>query len=73
MKFHVNSECIGCGLCASTCPEIFRLTDKDVAVASDRETEATFEASALDAKDNCPVSAIEVMKGEDGDGVSEKH
>ena len=20
MKFHVNADCIGCGLCVSTCP-----------------------------------------------------
>ena len=23
MKFHVNADCIGCGLCVSTCPEVF--------------------------------------------------
>ena len=27
MKFHVNADCIGCGLCVSTCPEVFTMTD----------------------------------------------
>lgn len=26
MKFHVNADCIGCGLCVSTCPEVFTMT-----------------------------------------------
>ena len=25
MKFHVNADCIGCGLCVSTCPEVFTM------------------------------------------------
>ena len=26
MKFHVNADCIGCGLCVSTCPEAVSYT-----------------------------------------------
>lgn len=63
MRFHVNDSCIGCGLCASTCPEVFQLTDENVAKAGDAETAAELEADALEAKDNCPASAIEVVEG----------
>ena len=64
MKFLVNSGCIGCGLCASTCPEVFQLTDENVAKANSEDIPAELESSALEAKDNCPVSAIEIVKGE---------
>ncbi len=59
MKMHVNESCIGCGLCASTCPEVFSLTDAGVATAIPGEVAPDEEASALDAQQNCPVDAIE--------------
>ena len=34
MKFHVNADCIGCGLCVSTCPEVFTMTDGGTAAAA---------------------------------------
>ena len=48
MKFHVNADCIGCGLCVSTCPE--DVTGPD-------------EAAATDAMQTCPVGAIESVDG----------
>ena len=33
MQVHVNGNCIGCGLCASTCPDEFFLTDGGTAAA----------------------------------------
>lgn len=59
MKFHVNESCIGCGLCESTCPEVFHVTEENVAVAVEQDVDAALEASALEAQDGCPVSAIE--------------
>jgi len=59
MKFHVNDNCIGCGLCASTCPEVFSINDDNVAVAVEGAVDPSLESSALEARDGCPVSAIE--------------
>ena len=59
MKFRVNDACIGCGLCASTCPEVFRMTDENVAVANEEEVASQLENAAREAQENCPVSAIE--------------
>ena len=62
MKYYVNNDCIGCGLCASTCPEVFHLTEQNVAEASDRDTAPENEDAAREAMENCPVSAIGTEK-----------
>ncbi|MCC8016367.1 MAG: ferredoxin [Clostridiales bacterium] len=47
MKYFVNENCIGCGLCAETCPSIFELTDAGAAHAKeDVEINSELEASA---------------------------
>lgn len=58
MKYRVNENCIGCGLCADTCPEVFVLTDSGVAAAVN-EAGSESEAAANAAMEECPVDAIE--------------
>ena len=59
MKYVVNEGCIGCGLCAGTCPEVFSTGDDGLAVAIDAEVPAEALDTAAEAKENCPVGAIE--------------
>ena len=59
MKYFVNENCIGCGLCAGTCPEVFSMSDEGNAVAIETDAPVEYEDSAAEAKDNCPVGAIE--------------
>ena len=59
MKYFVNDGCIGCGLCAGTCPDVFSMSDDGVAVAIDMDVTEEALDSAAEAKDNCPVGAIE--------------
>ena len=59
MKYFVNDGCIGCGLCAGTCPEVFSMSDAGVAVAIEAEVPEGALDSASEAKDGCPVGAIE--------------
>ena len=35
MTAHVNTNCIGCGLCVNQCPDVFSMTDEGVAAARD--------------------------------------
>lgn len=59
MKYRVNDGCIGCGLCADTCPQVFSMTDEGTAKAIESEVAEADKAAAAEAKDLCPVSVIE--------------
>ena len=50
---------IGCGLCKGTCPEVFSMTDEGVLNAIEEEVPVESESAAAEAKDGCPVGAIE--------------
>ena len=59
MKFFVNNDCIGCGLCTSVCDEVFSMTGDGVAQAVSGEVDGDIMQCALKAQEQCPVSAIE--------------
>lgn len=59
MKFFVNDDCIGCGLCPSVCSEVFSMNSEGVAEAVPGEIDGELMQCALKAQEQCPVSAIE--------------
>lgn len=61
MRAHVDKDiCIGCGLCPDICPEVFRMDDDGLAIASDEEIPEDLIDSAKEAEESCPVEAIKV-------------
>ena len=59
MKASIDrSGCIGCGLCASVCPEVFRMADDGLAEVYVDPVPDGAEASAAEAQEGCPVSVI---------------
>lgn len=59
MKAVVNDGCISCGACVAACPEVFRFDDDGIAEAY-ASVEPEYESAAIDARDGCPVSVIDI-------------
>ncbi len=55
----VKDLCTGCGLCVSTCPDVFEMAG-DVAEVKGDVVPETAEDTAKEAVQNCPVEAITI-------------
>lgn len=61
MRAEIDRDgCISCGVCAETCPEVFRMGDDGLAEVYIDIIPAELEASAMEARDSCPASVITV-------------
>jgi ferredoxin len=61
MKASIDrSGCIGCGVCADTCPAVFRMADDGYAEVYVDTVPPGQEALAEEARDGCPVSVIDL-------------
>lgn len=55
-----RSGCISCGICADTCPQVFEMDDDGLAKTVKDEVPDTLIESAKEARDQCPVSVINI-------------
>ena len=61
MKAIIDAElCTGCELCVETCPEVFEMSDEDVAVVKADEVPSEAEDTAREAAEDCPSEAITI-------------
>lgn len=59
MKVTVDQDlCISCGLCISTCDEVFHWNADDRAEAVSTDVPAELEQDVQEAIDGCPTEAI---------------
>lgn len=60
MKVTVDRDgCIGCGVCAEECPEVFRIADDGLSEVCGEVT-AENSDSVISAAKSCPVEVIKV-------------
>lgn len=63
MKVNVlDNMCIGCGACVALVPEEFDFSDEGYAKALNEEVKEENKQLVLEAKDNCPTGAINVVE-----------
>ena len=65
MRYTVDNQCVGCGLCARLCPDVFYMGEDGFAHAADKAVPRASVDAADAAYDDCPMAAIHMM----GDGA----
>ncbi len=59
MRAYVNQQCTGCGFCIQICPDVFFENRNGTARASAEHVPPDAEVMVIEARTNCPATAIE--------------
>ena len=57
MKVTVTDDCVACGLCVESCPDVFDLAD-DIAEVKVDVVPAELEEAVREAAQDCPAESI---------------
>ncbi len=61
MRVSVDPEkCMGCAVCESICPEVFQMSDDNIAKVLRDPVPEALEDTAREAAQSCPEEAIQV-------------
>jgi ferredoxin len=55
-----QAKCIGCGLCASTCPDVFEISEETQKSTVKEGADCDKAGCCQEAAENCPAKAITV-------------
>ncbi len=59
MKVSIDKElCTGCGLCAESVPDVFEMSDDDIAVVKIKTVKDALVDQVREASEDCPAEAI---------------
>ena len=62
MKVKVDeNKCIGCGACQAMCPDVFEFNDDGIMGVKIEEIDDNIREDVVDAKEGCPVEAIDIQ------------
>ena len=65
LKVWVDQEtCIGCELCVSICPSVFKMKEDGKSESTDMNHPEANSPACVEAKDACPVAAIKIDSSE---------
>lgn len=61
-KVNINENCIGCWACVQICPQVFAFNNEEARAEVKWDLACDNESCISDAKNICPVQAIECIE-----------
>ncbi|MHB9111086.1 MAG: ferredoxin [Thermoleophilia bacterium] len=58
VKIEPRDECLGDGICADECPEVFEMDDEGLAIVTNAEPSEDLHEAVQNACDECPAEII---------------
>ncbi len=58
VRIEPRDECLGDGICADECPEVFEMDDEDLATVVNPEPDESLREAVESAAEECPAEII---------------